>query len=159
MNELLIPFMWVRCSAPKLHLRGELAEEAMSARTYADALRILSSLPVVSSNYFILAGADQGQGDVKTVICNQYEYIYMYISTICLRNISQVACARWVAATYRSWNYHVAPISHVGEWKDVFPTFQEPSWHVLATRHQRMCLGYVIPSDLLRLAYMQVIFS
>ena len=86
-------------------------------------------------------------------------YIYMYISTICLRNISQVACARWVAATYRSWNYHVAPISHVGEWKDVFPTFQEPSWHVLATRHQRMCLGYVIPSDLLRLAYMQVIFS
>ena len=41
-------------------------------------------------------------------------YIYTYISTICLRNISQVACARWVAATYRSWNYHVAPISHLG---------------------------------------------
>ena len=116
MNELLIPFMcfWMRCPALKLHLLclGELAEEAMSAKTYADALRILSSLPVVSSNYFILAGADQGQGDVKTVICNQY--IYTYISTICLRNISQVACARWVAATYRSWNYHVAPISHLG---------------------------------------------
>ena len=40
--------------------------------------------------------------------------IYIYISTICLRNISRVACARWVAATYMSWNYHVAPISHVG---------------------------------------------
>eukprot|EP00434_Breviolum_minutum_P039327 symbB.v1.2.034920.t2/scaffold4595.1/size37584/1 len=52
----------MRCPALKLHLLclGELAEEAMSAKTYADALRILSSLPVVSSNYFILAGADQG---------------------------------------------------------------------------------------------------
>jgi len=48
------------------YLLGELAEEAMSARTYADALRILSSLPVVSSNYFILAGADQGQGAIVT---------------------------------------------------------------------------------------------
>eukprot|EP00438_Fugacium_kawagutii_P003536 Skav234039 [mRNA] locus=scaffold5814:58540:62240:- [translate_table: standard] len=41
----------------------EIAEEAMSAQSYDEALRILSSTPVVSSNYFILAGAD-GEGSV-----------------------------------------------------------------------------------------------
>ena len=81
----------MRCSSPKLHLLclGELAEEAMSARTYADALRILSSLPVVSSNYFILAGADQGQGDVVTVVCKQCIAVQPVF-----RKISQFACDR-----------------------------------------------------------------
>ena len=33
----------------------------MAAKSYDEAFQILSSAPVVSSNYFILAGAD-GQG-------------------------------------------------------------------------------------------------
>jgi hypothetical protein len=43
------------------HHIGEIAEEAMAAKSYDEALQILSLAPVVSSNYFILAGVD-GQG-------------------------------------------------------------------------------------------------
>ena len=43
------------------HHTGEIAQEAMAAKSYDEALQILSSAPVVSSNYFILAGVD-GQG-------------------------------------------------------------------------------------------------
>lgn len=47
------------------YLLGEIAQEAMAAKSYDEALQILSSAPVVSSNYFILAGVD-GQGAVIT---------------------------------------------------------------------------------------------
>jgi len=47
------------------YLLGEIAEEAMAAKSYDEALQILSLAPVVSSNYFILAGVD-GQGAVIT---------------------------------------------------------------------------------------------
>lgn len=40
---------------------GEIAEKAMAATSYEEALALLVSLPVVSSNYFILAGT-HGQG-------------------------------------------------------------------------------------------------
>ena len=37
---------------------GEIAEKAMAATSYDQALAMLTSLPVLSSNYFILAGAE-----------------------------------------------------------------------------------------------------
>ncbi|CAJ1379890.1 unnamed protein product [Effrenium voratum] len=47
------------------YLLGEIAEKAMGASSYEEALQILVSLPALSSNYFILAGA-AGQGAIVT---------------------------------------------------------------------------------------------
>lgn len=54
-----------RVAAPEALLLGELAERAMRSQSYEEALAVLLSSPAVSSNYFILAGA-QGQGAVVT---------------------------------------------------------------------------------------------
>mmetsp|Transcript_21731 Transcript_21731/g.61647 ORF Transcript_21731/g.61647 Transcript_21731/m.61647 type:complete len:452 (+) Transcript_21731:72-1427(+) len=54
-----------RVASPGALLLGEAAEHAMHAGTYEAALERLSSGPVVSSNYFILAGT-QGQGAIVT---------------------------------------------------------------------------------------------
>ena len=43
-----------------MNLLGEVGEKVMAAKTYEEALALLISLPVVSSNYFILAGAQAG---------------------------------------------------------------------------------------------------
>eukprot|EP00930_Biecheleria_cincta_P100650 TRINITY_DN92264_c0_g1_i1.p1 TRINITY_DN92264_c0_g1~~TRINITY_DN92264_c0_g1_i1.p1 ORF type:complete len:447 (+),score=81.58 TRINITY_DN92264_c0_g1_i1:51-1391(+) len=54
-----------RISVPGAYLLGELAEQAMQANTFDAALAVLVGKQDVSSNYFILAGA-QGQGAVVT---------------------------------------------------------------------------------------------
>lgn len=54
-----------RVRAPGALLLGELAEQAMQAESYGEALAMLASRPSISSNYFILAGV-QGQGAVVT---------------------------------------------------------------------------------------------
>ncbi|CAE8638333.1 unnamed protein product [Polarella glacialis] len=47
-------------------LLGEVAAKAMAESDYGAALASLASLPVVSSNYFIVAGAGLGQGAIVT---------------------------------------------------------------------------------------------
>eukprot|EP00440_Ansanella_granifera_P070670 gb/GFBE01076691.1/.p1 GENE.gb/GFBE01076691.1/~~gb/GFBE01076691.1/.p1 ORF type:complete len:450 (+),score=74.84 gb/GFBE01076691.1/:1-1350(+) len=59
-----------RVAEPTSLLLGELAERAMGAESYEQALAILASSPSVSSNYFILAGA-QGQGAIVTRFGNE----------------------------------------------------------------------------------------
>jgi len=59
-----------RVSAPGAEFLGELAERAMAYTSYEEALAHLASSPAVSSNYFILAGA-QGQGAIITRFGNE----------------------------------------------------------------------------------------
>lgn len=59
-----------RVRMPGAQLLGEVAESAMQKETYEEALRVLSSSSVVSSNYFILAGA-HGQGAIVTRYGNE----------------------------------------------------------------------------------------
>eukprot|EP00931_Biecheleriopsis_adriatica_P050664 TRINITY_DN29354_c0_g1_i1.p1 TRINITY_DN29354_c0_g1~~TRINITY_DN29354_c0_g1_i1.p1 ORF type:complete len:445 (+),score=64.89 TRINITY_DN29354_c0_g1_i1:40-1374(+) len=54
-----------RVARPGAQLLGEVAEKAMQAESYDAALEVLVSSSVVSSNYFILAGAS-GQGAIIT---------------------------------------------------------------------------------------------
>lgn len=54
-----------RTSVPGAYFLGELAEQAMQADTYDAALAVLVGKQDVSSNYFILAGAE-GQGAIVT---------------------------------------------------------------------------------------------
>jgi len=54
-----------RVPVPGAYLLGELAERAMQADTFDTALAVLVDKQDVSSNYFILAGA-QGQGAIVT---------------------------------------------------------------------------------------------
>lgn len=54
-----------RVAESKAQLLGEIAERAMQQESYEAALAVLSTSPSVSSNYFILAGA-QGQGAIVT---------------------------------------------------------------------------------------------
>mmetsp|Transcript_48991 Transcript_48991/g.116534 ORF Transcript_48991/g.116534 Transcript_48991/m.116534 type:complete len:458 (-) Transcript_48991:77-1450(-) len=54
-----------RVSSSEAHFLGEIAEKAMRSATYEEALSVLASAPVVSSNYFVLAGA-AGQGAIVT---------------------------------------------------------------------------------------------
>lgn len=55
-----------RLSVPGKLLLGEVAAAAMDAGSYSGALAALASRAVVSSNYFILAGAGYGEGAVVT---------------------------------------------------------------------------------------------
>lgn len=54
-----------RVTSPGALLLGEAAEQAMMAKSYEEALARLASLPVVSSNYYILGGP-HGQGSIVT---------------------------------------------------------------------------------------------
>lgn len=55
-----------RIAVPGNMLLGEVAVAAMDASTYLGALDVLTSAPVVSSNYFVLAGAGPNQGALVT---------------------------------------------------------------------------------------------
>mmetsp|Transcript_115542 Transcript_115542/g.326617 ORF Transcript_115542/g.326617 Transcript_115542/m.326617 type:complete len:454 (+) Transcript_115542:52-1413(+) len=55
-----------RLQAPGSKLLGEASMAAMAADDYEAALSRLASLPVVSSNYFVLAGARVGEGAIVT---------------------------------------------------------------------------------------------
>merc|ERR1712060_142607 len=47
-------------------LLGEVAEAAMQSESFDAALKVLATKPVVSSNYYILAGSEKGQGAIVT---------------------------------------------------------------------------------------------
>eukprot|EP00413_Alexandrium_margalefii_P025058 CAMPEP_0204563442 /NCGR_PEP_ID=MMETSP0661-20131031/34311_1 /ASSEMBLY_ACC=CAM_ASM_000606 /TAXON_ID=109239 /ORGANISM="Alexandrium margalefi, Strain AMGDE01CS-322" /LENGTH=449 /DNA_ID=CAMNT_0051570997 /DNA_START=51 /DNA_END=1400 /DNA_ORIENTATION=+ len=64
-HNTTFPELLRRVASPGVLLLGEAAERAMQEKTYAGALQVLSSVPVVSSNYYVLAGA-WGQGAVVT---------------------------------------------------------------------------------------------
>lgn len=60
-----------RLADPTLRLLGEVAQDAMESPTYSDALTALSRNQVVSSNYFILAGAGKEEGAIVTRFGNK----------------------------------------------------------------------------------------